>query len=163
MAVVDSVFTVAFYVSLAALLAAFGAFVMASWTGSRIIVSTTHANSPAEPFPAPERVRLTARWLQVCFKAVVWSVPVGAVIVAIVGNIAVGVLLPVFLVGLSVATWLPTTIRCPKCTKHLVMNAGGQPPFGEPLKGLSAWGSVIKRIDTERQFRCMYCGQRFTT
>jgi hypothetical protein len=163
MALVDSIFMGIFYALLAALFAAAAAYIVASYRNSRIEVTTTFEDAPVEAFPNSGDLNFTARWLRTAHVGTPWLAPVGVIAGLAFGGIALGVLLLISLGTLSTGTWLPTRIRCPKCTKWLVMNAGETPPFADRLKGLSAWGSVIKRIATERRFRCMYCGQRFMT
>jgi len=164
MADLEIVLKAALYVAGGALFASIAAFLVAAFGDSRVDVARTFADAPAEPFPRPRLLRFTALGFRFTYFAMMVTVPLVLLLVAI------GIRSGLVLAALTIATigtialvlGLSAIIRCPKCTKRAIMNAGLHVAFAEPLEGLSPWGSVVKRIARERRFRCMHCGQRFT-
>ena len=119
----------------------------------------------AEPpvyFPRPFRLRavsflVVAVWLSlivfvVCLIVGLSSVRSGALIFGSFG--AFVALAFAYLV-------LAFTLRCPKCQKHVTIQWGSEPPYGERVLGMDGWASVIAQVVLQRRFRCMYCGQQF--
>lgn len=58
---------------------------------------------------------------------------------------------------------LAFSIKCPACSRHLLIQSFSKPPFGERIFGFDAWASIVLRVTRRQPFRCMYCGQQYVT
>lgn len=56
---------------------------------------------------------------------------------------------------------LAYSIRCMKCHRHVLVEWTTKPPFSEPAFGFKGFAAVALSSLFKRQFRCMYCGQRY--
>ena len=76
-------------------------------------------------------------------------------------NVAVPVVLGLFMtVAISYIT-IASFLRCPNCERHVIVQWVTHPPFEEKLYGLIGWAAVVVGVLMYRRFRCMYCGQDF--
>jgi len=63
---------------------------------------------------------------------------------------------------LALFIWTALRVRCPKCNRR-VLDQPSQPPYPQEFFGLGGSAATVLKIVANRVFRCVHCGQSFTT
>jgi hypothetical protein len=136
-----------------------------AWSDRRYQVpGASFVGDPTVSFPAAAALKagavaLVAAWLSVLLV-------IASVVLSSLLSIRLLVLLAVpvgLLAGfLGVFIWAAVRVRCPKCNRR-VLDQPSQPPFPQEFFGLGGSAATVLKIVANGVFRCVHCGQPFTT
>ncbi len=134
-----------------------------NWLDRRFRPPTeSFVHAPSELFPRPSLIRTAAfaavaGWISGVAFVVLLIVSLGIRELTWTAVTAVALLLgfAILEVGISVV------LRCPKCLRRILVQSTTKPPFSDKYLGLSGWAAIAAQVAARREFRCMYCGQRF--
>ena len=144
------------------------------WLESRFrMPANTYPDDPVENFPGSLIVRIGAvsvacAWLCLLtlLLLITWALVADRLLAGVRSDHlerlvvrTLGVFLGIGLLYTSVAF----TARCSKCRGHVFVQWTRKPPFTERVLGLDARAVVAVNILVRGRFRCMYCGQRYST
>jgi hypothetical protein len=149
------------------------ASLVGNWLDRRFRVpKSTYANAPIEAFSRwlplmIGAVSAVCAWVcMILFLAVIaWaliserllrSAGFGGVEHLLLG--VMGTLLGLAVLYIAVAF----SVRCPRCSRNVLVTWTSNPPFSETFFGFEGWSAIAVRVLVRRDFRCMYCGQRYS-
>jgi hypothetical protein len=126
------------------------------WLDSKFRPPAAFSDAPSLAFTYRVRLRLASLALLLAWLSLIFFL-VSIFAVSTFADLMMGAFFGVAVIYGALAY----SMRCMKCHRHILVEWTTKPPFSEPAYGFKGFAAVALSSLFKRQFRCMYCGQRY--